>query len=79
MSHIAEVVGILLGQDNGRKIDNAGKLDGAWMLTVEPLVENVLGISSFDNIHRVLRGPAASFQPLHVCFVNSLGNKMPQD
>lgn len=79
VTHIAQVVGILLGQDDGWKVDNAGELHAAWRLAVQPLVENGLGVSSFENIHRVLRGPAASFQPLQVGFVYRLGNKMPQD
>lgn len=77
VTHIAEVVGVLLGQDDGRKVDDAGKLHGAGRLAVQPLVEDGLGMSSFEDIHRVLRGPAASFQPLQVRFVHSLGNKGP--
>lgn len=72
VAHITEVVGVLLGQDDGWEINDAGELHSAWGLAVQPLIENVLGISSFDDIHRILRRPAASLQPLQVCFVYSL-------
>lgn len=75
VAHITEVVGVLLGQDDGWEIDDAGELHSARGLAVQPLIENVLGISSFDDIHRILRRPAASFQPFQVCFVYSLWGK----
>lgn len=78
VAHIAEVVGVLLGQDDGREVDHAGELHGARRLAVEPLVDDGLGISGFDDVHRVLRGPAASLQPLQVRFVHSLGDEMQQ-
>lgn len=55
IAHITDVVSILLGQDNSREVDNAGELHSAWGLAVEPVIENSLGISSFDDINRVLR------------------------
>lgn len=54
ITHITDVEGILLGQDNGREVNNTGELDSAWGLAVEPLIDNSLGIFSFDDIHRVL-------------------------
>lgn len=55
ITYITEVVSILFGQDDGWKVNNAGELDTTWRLAVEPLIENSLGISSFDDIHGVLR------------------------
>lgn len=55
ITHITEVVSVLFGQDNSWKVNNAGELDRAWRLAVEPVIENSLGVSSFDDIHRVLR------------------------
>lgn len=75
IAYITEVFSILLGQDNSWKVNNAGELHGAWWLAVEPFIENILAMSSLEHIHRVLRWPAASPQPLHVSFVDSLSNK----
>lgn len=55
VTHITDVVSVLLGQDDCREVNNAGELHGAWGLAVEPVIENSLGISSFDYVHRVLR------------------------
>lgn len=53
-THIAEVVSILFGQDNSWEVNNAGELHCAWRLAIEPVIENILGFFSFDDIHRVL-------------------------
>lgn len=55
MTHVTEVVGVLLGQDNSRKVNNTGEFHTAWVLAVEPLIENVHGVPSFNDIHGVLR------------------------
>lgn len=55
ITHITEVVSILLGQDNSWEVHNTGELDSTWGLAIEPVIENCLGISSFNDIHRVLR------------------------
>lgn len=75
ITHVTDVVSVLLGQDNSWEVDNTGELHGAWGLAVEPLIENSLGISSLDDVHRVLRRPAASSQPLQISFVYGLRNK----
>lgn len=51
ITYITDVVSILLRQDNSWEVDYTGELDGAWGLSVQPVIENSLGISSFDDIH----------------------------
>lgn len=55
ITHITEVVSVLLGQDNSWEVNNAGELLSAWRLAVEPLIENSLGMFGFDDIHRFMR------------------------
>lgn len=55
ITHITDGVSVLLGQDNSREVDNTGELHSAWGLAVEPFIEDSLGISSFNHVHRVLR------------------------
>lgn len=76
ITHITEVVSVLLGQDNSWEVDDAGEFHSAWKLAVEPFIENILCVSSFDDINRVLRRPAAPFHPLHISFVYSLRHKV---
>lgn len=75
ITHVTEVGSVLLGQDNSREVDDTGEFHTTWMLAVEPFVENFLCISSFDDIDRILRRPAAPSHPLHIRFVYSLRHK----
>lgn len=54
-THITEVFSVLLGQDNSWEVHHTGELDSAGRLAVEPFIENVLGVSNFEDVHRVLR------------------------
>lgn len=51
ITHITDVDGVLLGQDHGWQIDHAGELLAAWGLAVEPLIEDLHGVLSFDDVH----------------------------
>lgn len=55
ITHLTDIVSILLGQYNGGQVNDTGELDSARWLAVEPFIDNFLGISNFDDIHTVLR------------------------
>lgn len=74
-AHVADVVGVLLGQHDRREVDHAGELQGARGLAVQPLVDDGLSVSGFDDVHGVLGRPAVASQPLHVGSVHGLENR----
>lgn len=55
VTHITDVVSVLLGQDNSREVNNTGKLDSTWVLAIKPLIDDSLGMLNFDDIYAVLR------------------------
>lgn len=71
-AYLTDLYSIDLCLDDFRGINNAGEFEGLRPYTIQPLIQEILGILHSHHFHRTLWQPSYTLHPFQVWFVHVL-------